>query len=146
MKIHQLSLFLENKPRQLRSPIKILAETGIDILTMSLADTKQFGILRLIVQDYQRAKSVLEQAGCVVNVTEVVAVEVPDEPGGLDSVLAVIEEGELNVEYVYSFTSRRGDRAVLVFRFQDPDAAMNVLADKQIAVLTELDYVEKGHG
>ena len=80
MKIHQLSLFLENRKGQLRVPTKVLAHEGIDIKTLSLADTEQFGILRLIVDDWERAKAALEAAGCVVKVTEVVAIEVPDRP------------------------------------------------------------------
>src|SRR5690606_18352757 len=83
MKLKQLSLFVENRPGQMKTPFKALAEAGVNILTLSLADTQQFGILRLIVQDWERAKRVLEQAGCVVNVTEVVAIEVEDRPGGL---------------------------------------------------------------
>ncbi len=138
MKIQQLSLFLENKPRALRVPTRVLAQAGISILTMSLADTEQFGILRLIVLDAQRARTVLEKAGAVVNVTDVVAVEVPDRAGGLDAVLAVIERESLNVEYVYPFTARKGDRAVLVFRFDDPDRAVQLLTAHGVAVVTEL--------
>ncbi|MBP7935390.1 MAG: amino acid-binding protein [Phycisphaerae bacterium] len=143
MKIQQLSLFLENKPRTLRVPTKVLADAGINILTMSLADTEQFGILRLIVQDAPKAKAVLEKAGCVVNLTEVIAVEVPDRPGGLDGVLAVIEQSELNIEYVYSFTARRGDRAVMVFRFDNPDQALKTLTAKRVGVITELEQLTK---
>lgn len=139
MRIQQLSLFLENKPRTLRVPTKVLAEAGINILTMSLADTEQFGILRLVVQDGAKAKAVLEKAGCVVNLTDVIAVEVPDRPGGLDGVLAVIEQSELNIEYVYSFTARKGDRAIMVFRFDDPDQAIKTLSANGIGVVTELE-------
>lgn len=139
MKIHQLSLFLENKPRHLRVPTRVLAEAGINILTMSIAETKDFGILRLIVQDWVKAKAALEKAGCVVKTSEVVGVEVPDRPGGLDGVLAAIEAAELNIEYVYSFTTRRGDKAVLVFRFDDPDKALSALKAKGVSTVTELD-------
>jgi hypothetical protein len=90
MKIHQLSLFLENRAGQLRHPVQLLAQAGIDIRTLMLADTQQFGILRIIVQDWQRAKQALEAGGVVVNVTEVVACEVADRPGGLDEILAVV--------------------------------------------------------
>jgi hypothetical protein len=139
MKIHQLSLFIENKPQQLRSPIHLLAEAGVNILTLSLADTQQFGILRLIVQDWQKAKDVLEKGGCVVNVTEVVALEVPDQPGGLDNILSVVEEAGLNIEYTYSFTFRRGNRAVLVFRFEDMDGAIKALQAKGISPVTNVE-------
>jgi len=139
MKIHQLSLFLENKPGRLSEPCKALATAGINILTLSLADTQQFGILRLIVKDWQKAKSVLEKAGFVVNVTEVVATEVVDRPGGLAEVLNVIETGEINIEYMYAFTFRSEDRAVLVFRFNDPDGAIELLRSKSINVIGSVE-------
>jgi hypothetical protein len=145
MKIHQLSLFIENKPRQLRAPIRLLAEAGVNILTLSLADTQQFGILRLIVQDWQKAKAVLEKGGCVVNITEVVALEVPDQPGGLDKILAVVEESALNIEYTYSFTFRRGNRAVLVFRFEDMDAAVKAFQAKGISPVTSVEVFEQAN-
>jgi len=98
MKIHQLSLFLENKPGRLSKPCQVLANAGINILTLSLADTQQFGIMRLILRDWEKAKKTLESEGFVVNVTEVVAIEVADRPGGLAEVLAVLEEGGTNIE------------------------------------------------
>jgi hypothetical protein len=130
MKIRQLSLFLENRPGQLRVPAKVLGDAGIDILTMSLADTQQFGILRLVVKDCDRAKKVLEAAGIVVNVTEVLAVDVPDRPGGLASVLEAFEKARLGVEYMYAFGAARarGEHATLLFRLEDPDRAAKVLA------------------
>jgi hypothetical protein len=128
MKVRQLSLFLENRPGQLRVPCKVLGDAGIDILTMSLADTQQFGILRLVVRDWARAKKVLEEAGCVVNVTEVLAVDVPDQPGGLASVLEAFEKAGLSVEYMYAFNGReRGKYATLMVRMEDPDAATRAL-------------------
>ncbi len=145
MKIHQISLFIENKPRQLRTPIRLLAEAGVNILTLSLADTQQFGILRMIVQDWRKAKEVLEKGGCVVNVTEVLALEVPDRPGGLDEILAVVEESGLNIEYTYSFTFRRGNRAVLVFRFEDTDAAIKAFQAKGINPVTSVEIYEQAN-
>lgn len=145
MKLHQLSLFIENKPRQLRSPIRILAEAGVNILTLCLADTQQFGILRMIVQDWQKAKAALEKGGCVVNVTEVIALEVPDHPGGLDDILAVVEESSLNIEYTYSFTFRRGNRAVLVFRFEDMDAAVEAFRAKGINPVSSVEIYEQAN-
>jgi len=135
MKINQLSVFLENKPGQLSEPCRALADAGVSILTLSLADTDQFGIMRLIIRDWQKAKAVLEKAGCVVKVTEVVAIEVGDKPGGLADVLEAIEAADINIEYMYAFTFRRGDKAVLVFRFDDPDSAVKVLQDKGIGVI-----------
>lgn len=128
MKIRQLSLFLENRPGQLRFPCKVLGDAGIDILTMSLADTAQFGILRLVVKDWQRAREVLEAAGVVVNVTEVLAVDVPDRPGGLASVLEAFEKAGVGVEYMYAWAAReRGTYATLLFRLEDPDRAAKLL-------------------
>jgi hypothetical protein len=143
MKIHQLSLFLENKPGRLSEPCKALASAGINILTLSLADTQQFGILRLIVRDWQQAKAVLEKTGCVVKMTEVVAIEVEDRPGGLARVLGVLEEGGINIEYMYAFTFRSGDRAVIVFRFDNPDAAVDVLRSHAINVIGGVELYER---
>ena len=143
MKIHQLSLFLENKPGRLSEPCKALASAGINILTLSLADTQQFGILRLIVRDWQQAKAVLEKAGCVVKMTEVVAIEVEDRPGGLARVLGVLEESGINIEYMYAFTFRSGDRAVIVFRFDNPDAAVDVLRSHAINVIGGVELYER---
>jgi len=127
MRIPQLSLFVENKPGHLIVPCKLLADAGINIVTLSLADTEQFGILRLIVREWQRAQEVLEAAGLVVAVTEVLAIEVGDHPGGLTELLDLFDRSGLNVEYMYAFTARLGNRAVLVFRFDDLDAAITSL-------------------
>ncbi len=143
MKIHQLSLFLENKPGRLSEPCRLLADADINILTLSLADTQQFGILRLIVREWQKAEQVLRDAGWVVKPTEVVATEVEDRPGGLARILEVIEGADINIEYMYAFTFRRGDRAVLVFRFDDPDTAIGVLQGKNINVIDGVELFER---
>lgn len=135
MKLNQLSVFLENKPGRLSEPCKVLAAAGINILTLSLADTQQFGILRLIVREWERAKAELEKAGCVVNITEVVAIEVADKAGGLETVLELIDEAAINVEYIYAFTYRSGDKAIIVFRFENPDAAIEILQGKGVNVI-----------
>jgi hypothetical protein len=139
MKIPQVSVFLENKPGRLSEPCRILAEAGINIVTLSLADTQQFGILRLLVREWKKAKSILEQAGHVVNVTEVVAIEVPDRPGGLYEVLKVIEQCAINVEYMYAFTFRKEDKAIIVFRFEDLDAAIELLKQKGINMIGSVE-------
>jgi hypothetical protein len=143
MKLNQLSVFLENKPGKLSVPCRALAKAGINILTLSLADTHQFGILRLILRDWQRARKVLEEAGCVVNVTEVVAIEVPDRPGGLAVVLDAIERANINLEYMYAFSFRRKDTAILVFRFEKPDEAIKALQDAAINVIAEVDLFDR---
>lgn len=143
MKLHQLSVFLENKPGRLSAPCKALADAGINILTLSLADTQQFGILRLIVREWQKAKAALEKTGSVVNVTEVVAVEVPDRPGGLAAVLDAIERAGMNLEYMYAFTFRAEDRAILVFRFEDNDAAIKVLQSAKVRILSDVELFRR---
>ena len=143
MKIHQLSLFLENKPGRLSEPCHALAKAGVNIMTLSLADTQQFGILRLIVPDWEKAKAVLQELGAVVNVTEVVATEVEDRPGGLAEILEIIEKAGLNIEYMYAFTFRTEDKAVLVFRFDDPDAAIDVLKANGVNVIDSVELYER---
>ena len=138
MKLHQLSLFLENRPGQLRVPCEALGRAGIDILAASLADTAQFGILRLLVKDWGRARDVLEAAGVVVNVTEVLLVEVEDRPGGLAAALVAIDTAGLAVEYMYAFASGpRAGKAAIVFRFEDPDRALALVRERGLRVLAE---------
>ncbi len=127
MKINQISLFLENKPGRLNAICRTLAEADINIVTLSLADTQQFGIVRLIVEEWQKAKDVLEKAGCVVNVREVVAAAVADKPGGMAELLDIIGHAGVNIEYMYAFAFRHGSEAVLVFRFDNPDRAIEAL-------------------
>ena len=142
MKIHQISLFIENRKGQLRIPTQILAEAGINIRTLSLADTEQFGILRLIIDDWQKAKEVLEKAGCVVKVAEVIAVKVPDRPGRLDELLATIEDAGLNIEYMYAFTFGREDKPIMFFRFEDADAAAKALTARGINLVSGEDLYQ----
>ncbi len=139
MKIMQLSVFLENKPGHMSAICRKLADEGINILTLSLADTHQFGILRLIVPDWQKAKTVLREAGCVVSTTEVVATQIEDRPGGLARILGILEKADMNVEYMYAFTYREKDRAILVFRFDEPDAAVKVLQENGVNVLGSVE-------
>ena len=136
MKIKQLSVFCENKPGHIVGPCRMLARAGIDIRALSLADTQRFGILRMIVSDWQKAKGLLEKSGSVVKVTEVLAVEVPDRPGGLAEVLSLFEGSEVNIEYMYAFPFVREEKAVLVFRFDQPDAAIERLLAAGVPVLT----------
>ncbi len=135
MKLHQLSLFLENRPGHLVAPCEALAKAEINILTLSVADTQRFGILRFVVREWEKAKALLTAAGHVVNVTEVVAVEVTDRPGGLVEVLETIGAAGVNVEYVYAFTFKRGNRGALLFRFDEADKAITALQAKGISVL-----------
>jgi hypothetical protein len=143
MKLHQLSLFLENKPGQLTAPCRLLAREGINICTLSLADTERFGILRMIVSDWQKAAAVLKEAGYVANATEVVAVEVADHPGGLAGILDVLEDSGANIEYMYAFTFGRCDRAVLIFRFDKPDEAIAWLQGAGVNVVGSIEVYNR---
>jgi hypothetical protein len=135
MKLKQLSLFLENEPGALSRPMRLLAKAGFNIVTLSIADSSQFGILRLILRDWEKAKKLLEQKGFVVRVTDMVAVEVCDQPGGMAKILDVVEKAGLNVEFTYAFPGKHADKAILVFRFDDPDNAIQILQKKGIRVV-----------
>jgi hypothetical protein len=139
MKLPQLSVFLENRPGSLMEPLKVLADANINLVSISLADTEQFGILRLVLKDWEFAKSVLEKDGWVVNVSDVVAVDVDDQPGGLAKMLDILAEAGINIEYMYAFALRRNVKAVLLFRFEDPDAAIEVLEKAGIGIVQEAE-------
>ena len=127
MRIRQISIFLENRPGQLSTICRDLADAGINIATLSLADTADFGIVRMIVDDHEKAKDVLAEKGHVVNVREVIAVCVPDRPGGMAEVMQVLDKAGVNIEYSYAFAFHKGEKAVLVFRFSDNGKAESAL-------------------
>jgi len=135
MKVEQISIFIENKSGRLAEITRILGEADINIRALSLADTSDFGILRLIVNDAGKAKSVLKEKGFTVNKTEVVAVEVPDRPGGLSSILQTLDKYQINVEYMYAFVERCGGNAVIIFRFDETDKAIATLLENKFNVL-----------
>jgi len=134
MKVKQISVFLENKAGRLAEVTRILGESGVNIRALSLADTTDFGILRLIVDKYDVARDALKSKGFTVGKTEVVAIEVPDRPGGLSSVLAVLAQAGINVEYMYAFVQHSGKNAVIIFRFDNPDEAITLLQQEGIHI------------
>ena len=136
MRVEQIAVFLENKSGRLAEITRILAENDINIRALSVADTADFGILRLIVDKVDLAKEVLRAGGFTVGKTNVVAVEVPDRSGGLASVLKVVNEAGLNVEYMYAFVNKSGANAVLIFRFDEMDKAIEVLQANGFTLLT----------
>jgi hypothetical protein len=135
VKLQQLSLFVENKPGSLTLPCRLLADAGVNIVTFSLADTEQYGILRLMVRDVDRARATLERNGFAVKITEVVAIEVADRPGGLIEVLSILEQAAINVDYFYAFTIKRNGNGVIAFRFSDPDTAIRILQQHHVTIL-----------
>jgi hypothetical protein len=135
VKVEQVSIFLENKPGGLEDVMRILKDADINIRTLNLADTSDFGILRLIVNDVEKTTKVLKENGLTVSRTTVVAVEVPDRPGGLYSILTVLSKNSINVEYLYAFVEKSGENAVIIFRFDNPDAAIDVLVKNSMTVV-----------
>jgi len=135
MKVEQISVFLENKPGSLAEVTRILGESGVNIRALSLADTKDFGILRLIVNDNEKAREILGRKGLTVRKTEVVAVEVPDRPGGLAEIMKILAEASINVEYLYAFVQQSGENAIIIFRFDETDRAISVLSGKKVRIL-----------
>ena len=135
MKVEQISIFIENKSGRLAEVTETLGNAGINIRALSLADTSDFGILRLIVDKTDEAQSALKEQGFTVSKTQVVAVEVPDKPSGLAGILQVLDQGEVNVEYMYAFVERCGANAVIIFRFDDAEAAIRQLTQNGITVL-----------
>ena len=142
MKVKQLSIFLENTPGALNRPVNLLARADLNILALALADTQQFGILRLILREPDKATKLLEGAGFIVKVTEVVAIEVSDQPGGLAKILSALEKAGVNLEYMYGFTQRKEGRGLLLFRFDDPDRAIDALQHEGINPVRSVDLFE----
>jgi len=135
MKVEQISIFIENKSGRLAEVTTILGFAGVNIRALSLADTSDFGILRLIVNDRDKAITALKGKGFTVSKTEVVAVEVPDQPGGLASILHVLDKDSINVEYMYAFVERCGANAVIIFRFDDTEKAIAALSQRGFNIL-----------
>ena len=137
MKVDQLSIFLENRAGRLAEVTRILSESGVNIRALSLADTSDFGILRLIVSDFDKAKENLKAGGFTVGRTTVVAVEVPDHPGGLHGILEMLRASGINVEYMYAFVQQSGSHAVIIFRFDRTDQAIELLQQHGINMIPD---------
>ena len=136
MKVEQIAIFLENKSGRMADITAILAQNGINIRAMSLADTADFGILRIIVNDTGSARKILKENGFTVGITEVIVVEVNDKPGGLAKVLQIIKDGALNIEYMYAFTQKSGETGLIIFRFDELDDAINTLVKAGVRLLS----------
>ena len=135
MKVKQVSVFLENKSGRLARVTQVLGNNSINIRALSIADTTDFGILRLIVNDPDKAFSTLKEDGFTVSVTEVLAVEVTDEPGGLSKTLEVLKQAGINIEYLYAFLQKASNAALVVFRVEQLDEAIIALQAKNIRIL-----------
>ncbi len=133
----QISVFLENKAGRLARVTRVLGEAGINIRALSIADTSDFGILRLIVSDPEKAYQTLKDAGFTISETDVIAVKVPDAPGGLASVLEQTSEANLNIEYLYAFFGTTGDDALVIFKVEDVAKARETFTQKGIQFLDD---------
>ena len=143
MSIKQISVFVENKPGALYALTAVLAQGQIDMRALSLAETKDFGIVRLIVNDLYKTTTLLKDAGYVHSLTPVVGVAIPDVPGGLNRVLHVLTDAKVNVEYMYAFLGGKDvDHAYMIFRVADDKAAETALASRGIQVLDQ-EQVER---
>lgn len=136
MKVKQISVFLENKSGRLAKVTKVLGDNNINIRALSIADTTDFGILRLIVNNPEKAWQVLKAEEFTVSETEIIAVQVPDHPGGLAGILQILEDSKINIEYMYAFVGKSGADAVVVFRVEDIDRAITLLQQKGIRLLS----------
>lgn len=135
MHVKQISVFLENKAGRLSEVTAILSEAKINIRALSVADTSDFGVLRLIVNDNQKALEALKNNGFSVGITDVVAVEVADRPGGLHQILNLLHNAQINVEYMYAFVQQNGNHAVMIFRFDHIDEAVKLLEKNGLTVI-----------
>ncbi len=129
MKLKQTSVFLENRKGRLWKALSTLREAEINIRALSIADTSEFGILRMIVPDPDKARNVLEENTFVVKTNEVIGVEIPDEPGGLDGILEILTKADINVEYLYAFVEKKADHAMVVLRTEDIDSGVKALKE-----------------
>jgi len=139
MTVEQLSVFIENKPGKLAEALEALSEAGIDLRALSLADTADFGILRIIADDPARALGILSEAGFLVKSSEVVAIAVGDKPGGLASVVRLLSEGGVDIEYTYAFVAHSRDKAYVIIRVDNNEAAIKVLSESGVTMITAGD-------
>lgn len=139
MSIKQISVFVENRPGALQAMTDVLADNNIDMRAMSLAETKDFGIVRIIVDNVYAATTLLKDSGYVHSVTPVLGVAIPDTPGGLNKVLAMLTSAEINIEYMYAFLGGKTDSACMIFRVEDAAAAAAALASHGIKTMEQDD-------
>ena len=139
MKITQISIFLENRKGRLHEVCSLLGDHGVNIRALTIAETESFGVLRIVVDKSDQAIQLLRDHHFVANFTDVVAIEVPDQPGGLASILKILADNDVNVEYMYGFVEKFSDKALLVMRFEDTDFAQQILAQHNIRAVGEQD-------
>lgn len=137
MTVKQISVFLENKPGTMAELTAVLSEKNVDMRALSLAETSDFGIARIITDDVYNAVQVLKEAGYVCSITKVLAVPVPDEPGALAKVIRYLGDNGINVEYMYAFITRKKDLAYMIFRVEDNERAIKVLTQNGVKLICQ---------
>jgi hypothetical protein len=137
MKITQISVFLENRKGRLSEVCSMLGQAGVNIRALTIAETESFGVLRMVVDKPSEAADLFRKNGITANLTDVVAAEVPDKPGGLAAVLKTLSDHDVNVEYMYGFVEKNSENALLVFRFDNPELAAQVLRENGLKVIDE---------
>ena len=143
MSLKQISVFLENKPGMMYHVSEILAKHKVDMRALSLAETSDFGIVRIIVDDVYKAATALKDEGCIHSITPVIGVAIPDEPGGLHQVLSILQAAGLNIEYMYAFLGgKTADHAYMIFRVQDDKAAVKALGAHGIRCVDQEEISE----
>jgi hypothetical protein len=141
MKIHQISVFLENRQGRLYEICALLGKHSINIRALNVAENQDFGVLRIVVDKPKEAMAIMKENGFVATLTDIVAVEVEDKPGGLAKILKAVSESDINIEYMYGFVEKSSDKALLVFRFDDSDKAIALLQAKKIKVIAKNEIV-----
>ena len=137
MHVKQISVFIENQTGKLVDFTELLGREGIDLIALSIADTTNFGILRCIVYDYERAAEIINGAGYTARVTDVLAVSVPDRPGGMARAIRVLSDADISIEYLYSFVRNTKNNALLIFRVEDLERAEKALTDNGVTLLSQ---------
>ncbi len=137
MKIKQISIFLENRKGRLYDVCSLLGKNDINIRALNVAETESFGILRIVVDKPEAAIKVFKEANITAKITDVIAIEVEDRPGGLADILKILADEDVNIEYMYGFVEKSSDKALMVLRFDDVDKAAKVLKKHNIKIVTE---------
>ncbi|MBQ2637437.1 MAG: acetolactate synthase [Methanobrevibacter sp.] len=135
MKIKQLSIFLQNRMGSLSQPLEVLSNVDVNIRAMCMADTSEFGILRLVVDNPEKGKSALEENNFLVKITEIIGVEMNDTPGGLTTVLKIIKDNQIDLEYLYAFTHDKAGKAILLLHADDIDELIEALQENNIVIV-----------
>lgn len=143
MILRQISVFVENKSGRMLRVTRVLADAGVDLRALCVADTQDFGILRCVVSDTDAACVALDQAGIMYNQSDVIGVIVPDEPHGMEHVLQILEDGAIDVEYLYSYAALDGGRAVVIFKVSSPQKAIELLQDHGCHLISHHDLAKK---